>query len=497
MVLRKLADRLVSTANTAASTLFQGPEAAEKIRRLESMGFPAERARHALNATDGDVERAAELLLLGAGEEQERRTASSGPAGGGAADPTGNSPLRLRQPPPPSGEGANVARHNDEQMQRAIRESIELDRRREARQLRRAEAESAEERRGVVDLTGDSDGETAGAGGERGRPKKEAANAGAGKRAGGKPRAANGGGVRSAATANAGKAAAARLLKPGGAAPAKPSLGQTHPHVKVPTKMSDKSKEEQIMRCANRLKPHVTAVDTLLTVLMGVRDRPGDERYRKIDRNNANYAAHVRERPGAEDLLGAMNYRRIRSTAAGREADELRLERHLVDAGLLYLGISALEQTRLSPEYREARRLRGFHAEMRRIGGMNGDALASAGMSESDTAARLQFLSRCPREPPEGRGAVVTVILGEESERVPGGRVSRRFDGDDTLEDVLNWLGGCYGPELLERLRGEEWRLCDVNKYPVSPLDVEGSRTKTLQYLGLFPSGRLGVRLGS
>lgn len=491
MVLRKLADRLVSTANTAASALFQGPEAAEKIRRLESMGFPAERARHALNATDGDVERAAELLLLGA----EEQGGPASPAGGGAVDMTANSTLRLRQPPS-SGEGANVARRNEEQMQRAIRESLELDRQREAMQLRRAEAESADEQRGVVDLTGDSDGEPAdaGAGGGRGQRKKKAANAGGGKRAGNRPRATDGkGGVRSAATANAGKAAAARLLNPAAAA-TKPTLGQTHPHVKVPTKMSDKSKEEQIMRCANRLKPHVTAVDTLLTVLMGVRDRPGEERYRKIDRNNANYAAHVRDRPGAEDLLSAMNYRRIRSTIPGGEADELRLERHLADAGLLYLGISALEQARLSPEYLEAKRLRGFHAEMRRIGRMNGDALAATGMSESDAAVRLEFLSGCPREPPEGRGAVVTVFLGEESERVPGGRVSRRFDGDDTLEDVMNWLGGCYGPELPERLRGGEWRLCDLNRYPVSPIDVGGGRTRTLQYLGLFPSGRLGVR---
>jgi len=32
---------------------------------------------------------------------------------------------------------------------------------------------------------------------------------------------------------------------------------------------SDKSKEEQVLRCANRLKPHLTAVDSLLAVLVG------------------------------------------------------------------------------------------------------------------------------------------------------------------------------------------------------------------------------------
>jgi len=89
------------------------------------------------------------------------------------------------------------------------------------------------------------------------------------------------------------------------------------------------------------------------------------------------------------------------------------------------------------------------------------------------------------------------VTLGDESEKIEGGRVSRRFDGDDTLEDVLNWLGGCYGTELLEKIRGSsrEWCLCDLNRYPCSPIDVEKHSRKTLQYLGLFPSGKLGVRL--
>ena len=97
------------------------------------------------------------------------------------------------------------------------------------------------------------------------------------------------------------------------------------------------------------------------------------------------------------------------------------------------------------------------------------------------------------------RAAIVfPVRLGDESEtRIEGGAVSRRFDGDDTLDDVLHWLGGCYGDEVLDKLRGAErvWCLCDLNRYPLLPLDVEKHRGKTLQYLGLFPSGKLGVRL--
>jgi len=91
----------------------------------------------------------------------------------------------------------------------------------------------------------------------------------------------------------------------------------------------------------------------------------------------------------------------------------------------------------------------------------------------------------------------MNVCLGDEAENVGGGRVKRRFDGDDTLEDVLNWMGGCYGREVLEKIRGEsrEWCLCDLNRYPILPLDVEKHEKSTLQYLGLFPSGKFGVRL--
>lgn len=315
-----------------------------------------------------------------------------------------------------------------------------------------------------------------------------------------KPPPAKNNNLKSAAAVNAGKAAATRNNNNNNnnnqffaTNKKKKTLNQTHPNVRLPEKLSNKTKEEQILRCANRVKPHVMAVDTLLRVLAAVRASPDNPKFRTIDRSNGNYVKFVRDKPGAEDLLLAMNYTRILSCN-----NELRLERHMVDDALLYLGVSALEQMRLSEDYLENKRLRGFHAEMRRVAEGNGERMQSTGMTEAATAIRLAFLQKCPKEPPEGRGAIVTVCLGDESEtRIEGGAVSRRFDGDDTLEDVLHWLGGCYGDEVLDKLRGAErvWCLCDLNRYPLLPLDVEKHRGKTLQYLGLFPSGKLGVRL--
>mmetsp|Transcript_6217 Transcript_6217/g.13533 ORF Transcript_6217/g.13533 Transcript_6217/m.13533 type:complete len:506 (-) Transcript_6217:103-1620(-) len=469
MVFKKFTDRLVSAGTTAANTLLHGPEQAEKIRQLESMGFPTERARHALNATGGDVDRAAELLLLGANEpqqyQQQQQQQQNAPPPARAA--MSSSSVRNNDH---QNAGPAVAAHNDEQMRRAIEESMWVSQQEEARQLRHAEAASMKNNRKkkeVIDLTGDKKKATG--------TKKNNTN---------KPPKNN---VKSAAAINAGKAAASRTNNN-----QKKTLNQTHPNVQLPEKLSNKTKEEQILRCANRVKPHVMAVDTLLRVLTSVRNTPDNAKFRIIDRTNGNYIAFVRDTPGAEDMLLAMNYRMISCN------NELRLERHMVDDALLYLGISALEQMRTTDEYKEGKRLRGFHAEMRRVAKGNGSPdVQRGGMTEGETAIRLGFLSKCPKEPPEGRGAWVNAQLGDVSEKIVGGSVKRRFDGDDTLEDVLNWLGGSYGNEVLDKIRGmrREWCLCDLNRYPILPLDVEKHGKKTLQYLGLFPSGKLGVRL--
>jgi hypothetical protein len=463
-------NRLTKALTNAGNTVFYGSDQAEKIRQLESMGFPVERARQALNACENNVERAAELLLMSS-------------TGDGSADmpiDVDELPTAVRDNHPNDGvsnggrnseEGQHVAAHNDEQMRLAIEASLAINRAEETRNIRQAEGAS---------MTNTPSK-------KKSAPKSAPSNIHRPTPSNTKPTIPSA--PRSAAAINAGKAATLRNNPTQTSIDtSSKTLNHTHPNVKLPQKLSDKSKEEQIMRCAHRLKPHVMAIDTLLRVLTLVRDHPDNVKYRTIDRTNSNYVRHVREKPGAEDLLLAMNYRRVHNN------NELRLERHLVDLTLLYLGISALEQMRISPEYIEAKLTRAFHGEMRRLAnksGLNGQNE----MSQQETDVRLGFLQKCPKEPEEGRGAVMNVYLGEETERIEGGHAMRRFDSDDILQDVLNWLGGCYGTELIEKLHSREWCLCDLNRYPMVPLDVERHCGRTLQYLGLFPSGKLGVRL--
>jgi len=473
MVLRKFFNNATGGLLTAFSNNNNNSNS-EEIQQLEAMGFPRERAIHALNATDNDVERAAELLLLGVNERDYPTSAAA------AATNDNNSNVN---------EGTHVAAHNEEQMRRAIEESLQVNQRQEANNLRRAEIASLQNNNNrvkakvfgkkppaaseVIDLTTGDDSKPAST---TTKAKRNTTN------------------VKSAAAVNAGKAAVSRFTTNNNkdtSSPTSTTLSQTHPNVKLPTKLQSKSKEEQILRTANRVKPHVMAVDTLLRVLLSVRSSPDNIKFRVIDRTNANYVQYVRDVPGAEDLLLAMNYRRNNDYATSGK-NELRLERHLVDDALLYLGISALEQMRDSDEYKTGKKLRAFHGEMRRIG--KGQQ-QQQNLTESEMDLRLQYLTKCPKEPPVGRGALMQTYLGDEREKIDGGLASRRFDSDDTLADILNWLGGCFGGELLEKLRSREWCLCDLNRYPILPLDVEKHQHKTLQFLGLFPSGKLGVRL--
>ena len=88
---------------------------------------------------------------------------------------------------------------------------------------------------------------------------------------------------------------------------------------------------------------------------------------------------------------------------------------------------------------------------------MNGDILVALGISnfKYDTSYGSNlFLSRCPRRPRVGERSPRWSWARSPSSSPAG--VSRRFDGDDTLENVLDWLGGCDGPQTLDKMRRGE-----------------------------------------
>jgi len=284
---------------------------------------------------------------------------------------------------------------------------------------------------------------------------------------------------KTAAASNAGKAALRRANTPASAHSSRsnsPAIAlPSHPNVKVPTKLSDKSKEEQILRTADRLKSSPQALDTLYKTLKTLQSNPSHPKFRRIDQTTAGYQKSLANAPGAEDLLLAMNYRKS-------NLNVLTLE--LADPATLYLGISALEQTRLTPEYIHAKALLQFHKDVQQM-------FHSADNSAEEAIARSEYMSKLPTEPAMG-GAWIYVNF-EGLEQDAQFKLKRKFDGDDTLEDVLHWIAG-NGTSILTKLQSGEWELVDGHRHPPACLDVVSLASRTLQYIGCWPSGKLIIR---
>lgn len=398
---RKLQDRL----SAAASAVMGGTEE-QGIQSLQAMGFGQEDARRALQATNGNVDRAAEVLLSSVTATMGNNTSTS----------TAN-----------TAQGPRSGQNGDDALNIALQESLQTE---EMRQLQAARSASRTTATTAPVTT-----------------------------------------IKSAAANRAGQAALARAS--GTALPkATPrTVCAHHPDVKVPTKLEDKSKEEQLMRCADRMRSFPRAVDTLMVALTSVQKDPDQDKFRKIDRTTAGYQRSLANAPGAEDMLKAMNF-------TPRGPDTLILSRDRVDPALLYLGISALETMRQTVEYKEGKRKLQFEKQVREI-------FNHSDASTEEAIKRANHMSKCPSEPTDGRGALMQVKIADDT-------VRRRFDGDDTLEDILNWLGG-HSSAIYEKILSREWSLVDLNRYPLAPIDCEEDKNKTLQYIGCWPSGRMEV----
>lgn len=296
---------------------------------------------------------------------------------------------------------------------------------------------------------------------------------------------------QSAASKNAGRAAVSRLTtKTTGP---KKDLANTHPKVRMPKRLSQHDKEEIIMRCANRVAPHSLSVDTLLRSLKTVQGNPSNRKYHTVDTNSAMFQRSL-SAPGVLDFLLAVNFH------PNYNNHKVLTLSHF-DAAAFYLGISALEQIQQnSTDYKKSKALRVFQKDLASV-------LSEKSAAAEELSARTKFLSMLPSEPTQG-GSQITVEYGvalnttantmTEATTTPLNKITRGFDHDDTLDDVIHWLGG-QATGISEKLENGEWKLVDRNRqgleedYHFFKLDLNELRDQTLQRVGCWPSGRLAI----
>jgi len=297
--------------------------------------------------------------------------------------------------------------------------------------------------------------------------------------------------LRSAASKNAGRAAASRSATNQTTLP-KQTLADTHPKVQMPKRLSQHDQIDVLMRCANRVAPYSLAVDTLLRSLKTIQADPSNRKYHTVDTNTAMFQRSLNA-PGVLDFLKAVNFH------PGYNNPKTLTLSHF-DPAAFYLGITSLEQLQQnSTEYKKDKTLRLFQKDL---------TASLNNTSEEELSSRKEFLSKLPSEPTNG-GSKITVEYGillntstsTDDERLPAPsltKITRGFDHDDTLGDVLYWLGG-QSSTILQKFENREWLLVDRNRqgaeedYNFYRLDLDELKDRTLQYVGCWPSGRLAI----
>jgi hypothetical protein len=437
-----------------SSTISGGNSNSGKVDTLVSMGFGREQANEALRVTDGNVERAAEYLLTSSSSSNYNNPSNSSipaRASSGTMSPNyGAEEEQLRRAMEASLQ-TEESRHINEAISNSTAQNSKNNRKKDPRSMSRAgqaAAERAAQSNNRFGANGVSRKSNNISNKKANLPKKK------------QPVSST------SATENYNSTYKSSTNSKNGV------LSHSHPNVSIPVAMKDKSKEEQILRCTKRLAPHATAIDTLLVALTAIRTNPTDDKYRKVDKTTLGYQNALHNKPGAEDLLLAVNFQQRSNN------NELVLLPSRVDMALLYLGISALEQARQTLDYRTSKQNLVFQRQMRAIHKCQNDP--------QEIQKRSQFLSLCPNETGTG-GALVQCKLGEDL------MIKRKFDSDDLLKDVINWIGA-HGSEIPQNIENGEWCLTDINIYPITPIDTKNNMGKTLQFIGCWPSGRLEIR---
>lgn len=243
-------------------------------------------------------------------------------------------------------------------------------------------------------------------------------------------------------------------------------LRDYHPEVKLIPKLQDKSTEEQILRTAERLRTSPAAVDILHKVLTSLRDDPTNPQFQRLSSQTSGYQRTIQPAVGAEDFLRAMRF---------FKGDSQYWILHGYDPALLYLGISALEQTMQTEDYIGTKKNLAFEKEVANY--------LNAAISAEEQSARATHLRLCPTEPKSG--AFITIEMSLQT------KIQRRFDGDDTVGDMLHWMASAVGTAIYEKVvTTQEWCLTDRNQKTIAALDTSKPHL-TLQYVGCWPSGRL------
>jgi len=225
--------------------------------------------------------------------------------------------------------------------------------------------------------------------------------------------------------------------------------------------------EARIEKAASLLGSTPDALDILHASLSKALAQPNCERFRKVNVTAGIFKERVSAKnPAGVELLYAVGYTPMHG--------HLVLQHH--EPKLLEAATAALARTRQCEEYLMAKAA-SDGATARR------ESLARE--AEAAKARRLAHLVKVPTEPAASDGSSVCVI----SVRVGAGekKATRRFDSENTLEDLDHWI------RSLEDVPEGEIAVTNVTTRPPRVLDAKLNGMASLYSLDLWPVAHVRV----
>lgn len=253
-----------------------------------------------------------------------------------------------------------------------------------------------------------------------------------------------------------------------------------------------------------RLSEYPAAVDALLFVITKILEKPSDNSRKQVNLTKAVFHKTIgKSGKWGIRLLEALGFVKTRT------GEYYNLHRRNENLNKLRLAQDKLKTAQKSEVYSLATEKILFSRQV-----------ASLLVDESDTesASKINFLSNIPPEPREGSAGNtnVRVYFGEAD-------IQRRFASDNTLQNVLDWVCASLHSTLIQRIKEGEYELIDRTVFPPklvqlseieksrrksssdsSAIDLfkafenadinSGSENKTLQIIGLWPSGEVEIQ---
>jgi hypothetical protein len=110
-------------------------------------------------------------------------------------------------------------------------------------------------------------------------------------------------------------------------------------------------------------------------------------------------------------------------------------------------------------------------------------SLSKDEFAANEAELKAQIRGRLPTEPADGAGGSALLTV----DTLSGAVLSRRFDSDDTLQNLIDWVFSS------EQVAGRDWELFNHTVFPPTRL-TDGRVTATLEAAGLWPSGRVKMQ---